>query len=51
MPTFLFRKLVSEDLVLMWTWLATSSMDGDVATTRDVVPKPLDMESWLQARG
>jgi uncharacterized protein YbjT (DUF2867 family) len=50
MPTFLFRRFISLDLVLMWTWLATHSMDGDVATTRTVVPKPLDMETWLRAR-
>jgi uncharacterized protein YbjT (DUF2867 family) len=50
MPAFLFRKLVSEDLTLMFEWLAKSSMDGDVATTRSVVDAPLDMESWLRAR-
>jgi len=50
MPTFLFRRFISEDLVLMWKWLATSSMDGDVATTRALVPEPLDMETWLGAR-
>jgi len=50
MPTFLFRRFISEDLVLMWKWLATSSMDGDVATTRTLVPQPLDMATWLGAR-
>lgn len=50
MPAFLFRKLVSEDLTLMFEWLAKSSMDGDVATTRTVVAAPLDMETWLRAR-
>jgi uncharacterized protein YbjT (DUF2867 family) len=50
MPTFLFRKLVSEELVLMFEWLAKDSMDGDVATTRSVVDRPLDMETWLRAR-
>ncbi len=28
MPTFLFRRVISEDLVLMWKWLATNTMDG-----------------------
>jgi len=50
MPTFLFRRFISEDLVLMWTWLAANSMDGDVATTRALVAQPLDMETWLRAR-
>lgn len=50
MPTFLFRRLISEDLVLMWEWLASHSMDGDVATTRTLVPQPLDMETWLRTR-
>jgi uncharacterized protein YbjT (DUF2867 family) len=50
MPTFLFRRFISKDLVLMWEWLAKNSMDGDVATTRSVVPAPLDMETWLRAR-
>jgi len=51
MPTFLFRRLVSEELVLMWRWMAASSMDGDVATTRALIPGVKDLESWLRARG
>jgi uncharacterized protein YbjT (DUF2867 family) len=51
MPTFLFRRLISEELVLMWTWLASHSMDGDAAATRALIPRPLDMETWLRARG
>lgn len=50
MPTFMFRRLVSEELVLMWEWLASHSMDGDVEATRAVVPALADMETWLQAR-
>jgi|MudIll2142460700_1097286.scaffolds.fasta_scaffold04788_2 uncharacterized protein YbjT (DUF2867 family) len=50
MPTFLFRKFISKDLVLMWEWLATSEMDGDVATTKSLVTQPQDMESWLRKR-
>jgi hypothetical protein len=50
MPTFLFRRLISEDLVLMWRWLASHAMDGDAATTRALVPDPLDMQAWLRAR-
>jgi hypothetical protein len=50
MPTFLFRRFISEDLILMWQWLASHSMDGDVETTRALVAQPLDMETWLRAR-
>lgn len=34
----------------MWMWLASHSMDGDAASTRALVPDPLDMETWLRAR-
>jgi len=51
MPTFLFRRLISSELTAMFEWLARDSMDGDVATTRSVVDRPLDMETWLRARG
>ena len=50
MPTALFRRFISEDLVLMWKWLADNDMVGDVATTRRVVPDPQPMASWLRAR-
>ncbi len=50
MPTFLFRRLISEELTLMFEWLANNAMDGDIATTRGVVDAPLDMETWLRAR-
>ena len=50
MPTFLFRRFVSEDLVLMWLWLAEHAMDGEVAGTRALVPAVKDMETWLRER-
>jgi uncharacterized protein YbjT (DUF2867 family) len=50
MPTALFRRFVSDDLVRMWTWLAAHPMDGDVATTRALVPGVRDMETWLRER-
>jgi hypothetical protein len=51
MPTILFRRLVSEELVLMWRWLAAHSMDGDAAATRALLPGLKDIETWLRARG
>lgn len=50
MPTFLFRRLVSEELVRMWEWLSEFEMHGDVARTRELVPQVRDMESWLRER-
>ncbi|MFO0631850.1 MAG: NmrA/HSCARG family protein [Nannocystaceae bacterium] len=50
MPTFLFRRLISEELVRMWEWLAAHEMDGDVAATRALVPDLKDMETWLRGR-
>lgn len=50
MPTFLFRRLVSDELVQMWTWLAHHAMAGDVATTRALVPGVKDFETFLRLR-
>lgn len=50
MPTFLFRRLVSEELVSMWTWLAEHFMDGDSAATARLVPNVKDAATWLQSR-
>jgi uncharacterized protein YbjT (DUF2867 family) len=50
LPTALFRRLVSEELVLMWRWLAIETMDGDPMQTRMLVPEVKDMSAWLRAR-
>lgn len=50
MPTFLFRRFVSDELVRMWIWLSEHEMDGDVASTRAFVSNAMGMESWLRAR-
>jgi uncharacterized protein YbjT (DUF2867 family) len=50
MPTALFRRLVGEELVLMWRWLATETMDGDPTLTRTLVPELKDMAMWLRGR-
>lgn len=50
LPTALFRRLVGEELVLMWRWLATETMDGDPGQTRMLVPGLKDMEMWLRGR-
>ena len=50
MPTFLFERLVSDDLTRMWKWLRTHEMDGDRQSTRALVPNASDLETWLRAR-
>ncbi len=49
-PNFLFRRFVSEDLFLMWEWLATHEMKGSPAETRALAPSSKDLEAWLRAR-
>lgn len=49
-PNSLFRRFISEDLFLMWTWLADHEMPGDPATTRALIPGVRDLETWLRAR-
>jgi uncharacterized protein YbjT (DUF2867 family) len=50
MPTWLFRRLVSQELVLMWQWLAREDFDADVEATRRVLPGVHDMASWLREK-
>jgi len=50
MPTWLFRRLVSEDLVLMWQWLATHDFDSSVAETKLLLPGVRDMATWLREK-
>ena len=50
MPTALFRRLVGAELLLMWRWMSTETMDGDPATTRQLVPGLKDMATWLRGR-
>jgi uncharacterized protein YbjT (DUF2867 family) len=50
MPTALFRRLVGEELVLMWRWLATETMEGDPKQTRLLVPEVKDMAMWLREK-
>jgi uncharacterized protein YbjT (DUF2867 family) len=50
MPTALFRHLAGEELVLMWRWLATATMEGDPTQTRLLVPELKDMATWLHGQ-
>lgn len=50
MPAWLFRRLVSRELVLMWEWLARDEFDADVEATRRTLPEIRDMASWLREK-
>lgn len=50
MPTWLFRRLVSEELVVMWQWLAEHEFDASVAETRELLPGVRTMETWLREK-
>ncbi len=50
MPTWLFRRLVSSDLVEMWLWFRRGDFDADIAATRELHPGLMDMETWLTGR-
>lgn len=50
MPVWLFRRLVSAELVAMWEWLADHELVASVAETRKLVPGALDMERWYRGK-
>jgi hypothetical protein len=50
MPTWLFRRFVSKELVLMWQWLAREEFDADVDATRRILPNARDMAAWLREK-
>ncbi len=50
MPTWMFSRLVSDDLVKMWTWMASHEFDADVEATRKLLPEARDMTAWLRAK-
>jgi uncharacterized protein YbjT (DUF2867 family) len=48
MPSWLFRRLVNNDLVEMWLWFRHGVFDASVAETRKISPGLMDMEGWLR---
>lgn len=46
-PNWLFNKLVSSDLVLMWQWFGKNSLDFDKS---ELTSKHLSFKDWLQAK-
>lgn len=49
-PNAIFRRFISEDLFLMWQWLAREEMERDRAPLATLVDGPKDMEQFLRAR-
>lgn len=50
MPTWIFRRWVSEDLVIMWEYFGSHSIEAPVAATRSLHPEALGMEAWLRKK-
>ncbi|MGI9628275.1 MAG: NmrA/HSCARG family protein [Longimicrobiales bacterium] len=50
MPTWIFRKWVSEDLVIMWEYFGNHRIEAPVETTRSLHPEALGMEAWLRKK-
>lgn len=47
MPTWLFERLASPDLPLMWRWLRDHDLDLSVETTRTLLPDAQTVPEWL----
>jgi uncharacterized protein YbjT (DUF2867 family) len=50
MPSWIFSRLVSKELVLMWQWLARESFDADLNATKLLFPKTRNMATWLREK-
>jgi hypothetical protein len=50
MPAWLFSRLVSRELVLMWHWLARDVFDADVEATTQIHASICDMTTWLREK-
>ncbi len=48
MPPWLFRRLVSKELVDMWFWLKHGELAASIEETRKVIPGVMNMETWLK---
>lgn len=50
MPVWLFERFAGDDLVKMWRWLRANPADGDLATTRSILPGARTVHEWLRTR-
>ena len=48
MPVWLFRRMVSKELTLMYEWLSRHDLEGDIDAVRKIHPDLMDMETWLK---
>jgi hypothetical protein len=48
MPVWMFKRFMGTDLLTMWQWLGTETIDFDTAPTRTIHPDALSVEAWLR---
>ena len=50
MPTWLFRRMISNDLVEMWLWFKRGTFDASIDDTREILPGLMNIETWLEKK-
>lgn len=50
MPVWLFRSMVSKDLINLFNWQRQSGFEVDTSELRELVSDPLDFASWLETQ-
>jgi uncharacterized protein YbjT (DUF2867 family) len=48
MPVPVFRRVVGEDLLTMWRWLAEHDLDAGTSATRALLPDAVDVRGFLE---
>ena len=48
MPVWLLERFAGSDVIRMWRWLHTNSVDVDPAETRAILPQARTVDSWLR---
>jgi uncharacterized protein YbjT (DUF2867 family) len=48
MPVWMFKRFVGTDLITMWEWLRTATIDLDTQPTHAIHPEALSVEAWLR---
>lgn len=48
MPVWMFKRFVGTDLITMWQWLRTETIDFDTTATYALHPEASNTEAWLR---
>ncbi len=48
MPVWMFKRFMGTDLITMWQWLGTETLDFDTGPTRAIHPEALSVAAWLR---